>query len=99
MIWHEFIGEISWKRESFKEILPFFEPERKKSDKYQFWVRIVVKAIVSRVLVVFIKNSFTYQMIWKWELKTHEIGVLQNFSNITVMLHIFYKKTINSRNS
>ena len=32
-------------------------------------------------------------------MKTYEIGVLQNFSNITVILHTFYKKTINSRNS
>ena len=53
MIWHEFIGEISWKRESFKEILPFFEPERKKSDKYQFWVRKATNAIKSSVIVVF----------------------------------------------
>ena len=32
-------------------------------------------------------------------MKTYEIGVLQNFSNVAVMLHIIYKKTINSRNS
>ena len=98
MIWHEFIGEISWKRESLRNFA-FLCSLKKKSDKYQFWVRIVVKAIVSRVLVVFIENSFTYQMIWKWELKAYEIGVLQNFSNVAVMLHIIYKKTINSRNS
>ena len=55
MIWHEFIGEISWKRESFKEILPFFEPERKKSDKYQFWVRKATNAMKSSVIVVFEK--------------------------------------------
>ena len=74
MIWHEFIGEISWKRESFKKFC-LYSSKKKNLTNINFESESLKP--LYQGFCGFIENSFTYQMVWK--LKAYEIDMLQTF--------------------